>query len=205
MKTYRTLTLAAALAALAACSDSTGPSGNEGQLQFGYSGARNGSYSATGELVPSGSSAGFVKQSFAAAGSTTFSGDPVIILASYAPVTSQVGDQIELILPGRTGTFAFVEGCDANDCAEGFLGFSFDPDLGYDANGDYFTLVSGTVTITSVSGGRVRGTFSGTAVSDASGSARTLNVSGGSFDAPLGNGVGFDRLAATRARAQRAR
>jgi hypothetical protein len=61
--------------------------------------------------------------------------------------------------------------------------FDLDPDLVQDDGRDGFSFRAGTVTITSVSGGRLRGTFSGTAQGFYD--QRTITITGGSFDVPL--------------------
>ena len=200
MKTFRLIALAAALGSMAACKDSTGSdnNGNNGSLSFNYSGARSGSYQASGQYQSSGTS--FAKQSFAVGTNTVLFGTPVALIASYQPTTSSRGDEVILVLEGNahTGTYSRDFDCDAN-CAIGFVSYGIDPALDDDTSSDDFSFADGTVTVTSVSNGRMRGTFSGHMEDDET-SLRTVNVVSGSFDVPMvsSGSLGFNKMSAVR-------
>ncbi|HEX8906038.1 MAG TPA: hypothetical protein VF771_14415 [Longimicrobiaceae bacterium] len=184
----QTIRLAAALAAaaitLAACGDSTGNSeASPGSLSFSYTGARSGSYSATGAFRQTSDST-FAKQPFAVGARGAESGFTYISLLSYQPVTAEEGDMALFILPNVTSpaTFPLSASCETADCPFAALIFDTNPDASED-DSDLYLLESGSVNVTSVSSRRMRGTFSGTATElfgDAS-----ITVTNGSFDVPL--------------------
>ncbi len=198
---------------LAACSDeTTGPDDeglgiHEGEIRFTYSGAKSGTFSAKGAFE------------------VDEDGDPK--LQSFAFATEVEGDEFEselesvaflginLHLPKldvvagalgdlRKGTFS-PDSCAQEgvhpDCAA--LTFSIDIDvndfLDEEAELSAYLLTSGTVEVTSIAGGRIRGSFTGTAkllAPEDSGDIfvpnSDLTVSSGSFDLPLLKESDFD-------------
>ena len=194
--------LAGAAALLAACNDSTGGSGTTtaGSLGFSYSGARAGSYSVSGVYRPRGNS--FDKVPFAVGARSQQPGQTVLAVLSYQPVTSTTGHMVLLGLPGATtiGSYDLAdESCGttgSTDCPLALLVFDTNPDLEED-DSEVFTFVSGTLNVTSVSNGRVAGSFSGTAESffgDA-----VITVTNGTFDIPVrSSGVLANRAHAER-------
>jgi hypothetical protein len=187
--------LAGAVALLAACSDTTGGSGpGPGSLSFNYGGDRVGSYSASGTYRPRGSS--FDKVPFAVG--VRSSGSDLAVL-SYQPVTSTTGNMVLLAVPGVTGNGSYSlasDNCGSNDCPLALLVFDTNPDLEED-DSQVFAFSSGTLTVTSISGGRMTGTFSGTAETLFADSV--ITITNGSFDLPVRSGGTL----ATRAKAQR--
>ena len=177
--------LAAALAALtlAACGDGTGSDIASGSLAFTYSGARNGSYSASGTFERTSDST-FARQPFAVGargsdGATTFAS-----ILSYQPATSATGHLVLFSLPNVTApaTLTFDANCDAADCPVGGVIFDTNPDQSED-EADFYVFDSGTLEVTSVSSGRLRGTFSGTATEFFG--DRSITITHGTFDVPL--------------------
>lgn len=177
--------LAAAAMALSACGDGTGSSGGtaSGSLNFDYSGARSGSYRASGTFQRT-SDTTFAKQAFAVGARGTISGTTVIDLLSYQPGNAQTGNMVLIELPNATGpaTFSLDASCGTDDCPLAAIIFDTDPNASEDSSDLYF-FETGAVQVTSVSSGRIRGTFSGTAtefVGD-----QTITVTNGTFDVPL--------------------
>jgi hypothetical protein len=177
-------TLAAA-AALAGCKDSTGNDGpGSGSVSFTYTGARSGSYSASGEFERVGTSS-FVKKSFAAGVTLADPSGQYIGVLGYVPVTATTGNQAVLVLPTVTGgeTLTLDPTCESTTfCPLGLITFDLNPDAQVD-DSEGFLFSDGTVHVTSVANGRIKGTFSGTAV-DITGT-KTLTVTSGAFDVPL--------------------
>ncbi|MFL5384206.1 MAG: hypothetical protein ACJ8GN_16925 [Longimicrobiaceae bacterium] len=182
--------LGAALAAVTVvavgCKDTTGIAPpTAGSLAFSYTGAQSGSYSASG-LLTRHNDTSFVKQSFAAGLTLSNGGKAYVGLLSYAPVATATGDEVVLIFPsvGAGQTLTFTETCTATtpNCSLGLIAFDANPDLVNDGS-DTFFFTAGTIQVTSVSNGRITGTFSGTAA-DSLGT-RTITVTGGTFDVPL--------------------
>jgi hypothetical protein len=174
--------LAAATLALAACGDGTGSGVEPGSLSFTYTGARSGSYSATGTIRRT-SDTTFARQPFAVAAKASFQGASFVSLLSYQPVTDQTGHLVLFDLAGVTGPATFsLAPCDTPDCPFAAIAFDTDPNAGED-DSDLYVFDSGTLAVTSVSGGHLRGTFNGTAtllLGDA-----TITVANGTFDVPL--------------------
>ncbi|HSU12882.1 hypothetical protein [Longimicrobium sp.] len=175
--------LLAATISLAACGDSTGSSVDPGSLSFTYTGARSGSYSATGAIVRT-SDTTFAKQPFAVGAKGTLQGQTFVSILSYRPVTSSTGDMVLFDLANVTGptVLSLDAGCVADDCPFAGIAFDTDPDASEDES-DFYLFDSGTLSVTAVSGGRIRGTFSGTAT-EFFGDA-TITVTNGAFDVPL--------------------
>ncbi|HKP77083.1 MAG TPA: hypothetical protein VJT67_16245 [Longimicrobiaceae bacterium] len=181
-----TLALLAAAATLAGCKDSTGDGDGvgSGSVSFTYTGARSGTYSASGEFEKLGSGS-FVKKSFATGVNLNDANGNVIGILGYVPVTATTGHQAVLVLPPVTGgeTLEIDPTCEGTTfCPLGLISFNLNPDEQFD-DSEGFLFTGGTVHVTSVANGRLKGTFSGTAV-DVTGT-QTLTVTNGSFDVPL--------------------
>jgi len=195
--------LAGAVALLAACNDSTGSTRTDpGSLSFTYTGARSGSYSVTGRYEPRTSS--FAKQPFAVGARSTQVGEEAAALLSYLPVTSSTGHMLLMGLPGVTGTGTFTFdssacGDEPTVCPFALLLFDTNPDLEED-DSQVFSFSSGTVNVTSSTGGHLRGTFSGTAETFFGDSV--ITVTNGTFDVPVisPTALGLDRAAARSTR-----
>jgi len=175
--------LAAASLALAACGDGTGSSVEPGSLSFTYTGARSGSYSATG-IIRRTSDTTFAKQPFAVGAKGSLQGTSFVSVLSYRPVTAETGDMVLFDLANVTGptTLSLSSSCDADDCPFAAIVFDTDPNASEDES-DFYVFESGTLNVTSVSGNHLRGTFSGTAT-EFFGDA-TITVTNGTFDVPL--------------------
>jgi hypothetical protein len=185
----KTVLLAAALAAatvsLTGCRDSTGSDGTAtGSMTFSFAGARSGTFSTNGAFRDDSR---LDKNPFAAGrellDQTSQLGGLIEVMA-YAPVTESRGTWVFFLLPpvsaGQTLDLNCVDY--TTFCPSGLVVFNFDL-AGPTSDSDGFRIYSGTVKITSVSGGRLRGTFSGTA--QAYDDQRQITVAGGSFDVPL--------------------
>jgi len=183
--TNRVLTaLAAATLVLAGCGDSTGSNNQiaSGSLAFGYTGARSGSYSASGAIHAT--TTGFVKEPFAAGVKLNDSGTDFVGIVAYVPVTTSTGHEVLILFPKVAAgqSVSLSENCVSNSCPLAIVAFETDPDLEED-DSDPFFFTSGTLQVTSISGSRISGTFSGQA-EDFDGT-RTITVTGGTFDVPL--------------------
>jgi hypothetical protein len=197
------ITLAGALALLAACNDTTGNGGTDtGSLSFTYSGARAGTYSASGRFQARSTS--FAKQPFAIGARSSEAGVSEVAVLSYLPVTTSTGHMLLLGLPGNSGTGSYSfddSGCSGEDldCAFALLLFDTNPDLEED-DSQVFAFTTGTVNVTSNTSGHLRGTFSGTAETFFGDSV--ITVTNGSFDVPVlsGSALGLDRAAARSTR-----
>ncbi|HET7464941.1 MAG TPA: hypothetical protein VFJ82_27100 [Longimicrobium sp.] len=176
--------LAGAVALLAACGDSTGSNTatGAGSLSFTYSGARAGSYSASGEFQQNTTS--FVKQPFAVGVRSQQGGVSAISIVSYLPVTSTTGHLVLLGIPEPAGTGSVdLSGNTCTDlCPIALIAYDTNPDLDEDAS-QLFGFVTGVVNITSKSNGHLRGTFSGTAENFAGDSV--ITITNGQFDVPI--------------------
>lgn len=166
--------LVAALA-LAACGDPSGTSGGrQGRLRFDYTGATAGSFQV--EVSSQDTTPG---ASYALARTVPFGFE----IMSRADSATPSGLSVRLVTNQTTpGRYPFAPICDmlsAARCAAGRLQFPVNPANGVGAT---FLLVTGELTITSSSGGRVRGTFSGTAQRSA---ASEIQVQNGEFDVPV--------------------
>lgn len=188
----KTALLAAALAAatvsLTGCRDSTGSDATvTGRMTFSFAGARNGTFFANGALRRLEEPVS-VKRPFAAARKYVEQGSPlagVTVVMAYAPVTESKGIWVLFDLPDVTAGQTLDLSCPFYTafCPGGIVVFDVDRDLGPGNGEDGFSSYAGTMTITSVSGGRLRGTFSATA--QAYHDQRTITITGGSFDVPL--------------------
>jgi hypothetical protein len=185
MKTGLLAALAAATVVLAGCKDSTGSGGDiaSGSLAFGYAGARSGAFSTSGG-VRAQNGGGFTKEQFATGVRFTDPGGTSMGIIGYLPVTASTGHEVVFAFPGVTAgqSLVLTDNCTSGACALGVVVFDTDPDLEED-DSDPFFFTSGTLQVTSVSGSRITGTFSGTA-EDIEGT-RTITVSAGTFDVPL--------------------
>jgi len=102
----------------------------------------------------------------------------------YMPVTAATGHAVTLVFPSSAAgaTLDFSDNCSSVNCPVGIIDFDANPDLEED-NSDPFFITAGTIHISSVSGGRITGTFSGDA-EDYLGN-RFITITGGTFDVPL--------------------
>lgn len=193
--------LSAAAIALSACGDSTGSAVASGSLAFGYTGARSGSYSATGSFRRTSDST-FARQPFAVGARGTESGVSFVSLLAYQPVSTTTGDLVLFLLPNVTGptTLDLSPGCAAAECPLAAIVFDTDSQASQDES-EFYAFESGTLEVTSVSGGRMRGTFSGKATQFLGG--ESVTVAGGTFDVPLVSQgfLGASRAVATPLRA----
>lgn len=169
MRTQLSVLLAAT--ALAACGDPSGSSDDQhGLLRFDYTGAATGSYRAEAAAPDTTSGA-----AFAVARSVPFGFE----IASRA----EPGVRVRLVTnQTRPGRYPFASICDmlaASRCAAGRVQFPPDQTTGVGAT---YLLIAGELNITSSSGGRVRGTFSGTAQRSV---ASEIQVRNGEFDVPV--------------------
>ena len=181
---YLAVALAAATLAATGCGDSTGPKATgSGSLSLSYTGARSGTFSASGALEKAGASS-FVKQEFAAGVKLTDAAQNYVGVVAYVPVTSTTGHEVVLLFPSAAAgtTLDLTDTCVGTACPLGVVAFDTNPDLA-DDNADPFFFSTGTLHISTISGSRITGTFSGTA-EDFDGT-RTITVTNGSFDVPL--------------------
>lgn len=183
----RAAVLAGAVALLAACGDSTG-SGSKtatgpGSLSFTYSGARAGTFSASGELQQNSTS--FVKQPFAVGVRSRQGNVSAISIVSYLPVTSATGHMVLLGIPEISGTGNIdLSGDNCTSlCPVALLLYDTNPDLEEEDDSQLFGFVAGTVSVTSNSNGHLKGTFSGTAENFEGDSV--LTITNGAFDVPI--------------------
>lgn len=155
-------------------------------VSFTYSGDRSGSYTATGD-VPLSASRQPQHGTWAAA---LPQDDRNTSIAASRATTGTFADVFLIALHDVTapGTYALDPSCGLNtprDCAIGQFVFNFDyADSTQDSRPRYL-LVSGTVTVTRLDGGRIQGTFEvGGVRSDAPGGA-AISLTAGSFDVPV--------------------
>lgn len=174
--------LAVAALTLSGCGDSTGSGVKTGSLSFSYSGARSGSYNASGEYRPTATS--FARQPFAVGSKGVQNGVAFISVLSYQPVTTTTGHVVIMLLPTVTApaTLSLDASCDTDQCPLAGVVFDTDPDVAEDES-NLYVFDSGTLQVTSVSSGRITGTFSGTATEILSDSS--ITVTNGAFDVPL--------------------
>jgi hypothetical protein len=169
-----------AIAALVACSDSTAPNPLLGQLLFAYSGGIAGNFNASFAPLSAGQNE-FVSY---VAGQHDASDGMVYALASVSTGTNERNFAIVAISRTTPGDATINANCTGQFCA-GFLAI-----FGQNSSSGNFTqlceLTAGTVTITSLTATRVKGTFSGTGnCSGPTGTITSFTVTGGSFDAAL--------------------
>ena len=190
--TYRRILAIAPLLLLSACSDSTSPSaGVAGTVSFTYTGAGGGSFSSTGAITPTTSSATVHTMQWAVG--WTSSADNGTNVVANVPRAGGLADNA-IIMANRqtvgvgtidpacapTGTAScnevmLVLGAPANDAAPASMCF----------------LESGTITISSISSTSAVGTFagSGSCLSLSTGASSAFEVTNGSFNVPLITGV----------------
>lgn len=172
------------------------PPGREdaGFLSLTYSGDESGRFFAFGE--PSGVSGTTpTGERFAAARHYVLGSPPFQRLGTVITATDRSGaglvDLVHLQFPGplRTGTYVL------NSCGRGgpfcpVVNLVFDVDPSVDGGGEqarYYSLTNGTITIESIEGGRIVGTFQGTAVQSwpPEGAGLQIVISDGRFDVPV--------------------
>lgn len=167
------------LLALAACGrDGTGPTEASANLfRFDFTGATSGTYLAEGLPPEDGSIRGSYAVSYPGIGED-------FALYSFRATVAPRGDFFLLTAPPVPGTYK-VE-CDEVDRCFFLFGYmNLDASTrGHDAGEKRFVIQSGSVTVTTVTDGRVQGTFagSGITVDRPTGAVGTLVVSDGRFD-----------------------
>jgi hypothetical protein len=171
MKAHRLL-VGALLVAAAGCSDSNSPFGLNGSLSFSHTGATTGTFNASGSLLVLDPQAATW-----AAGARDDANQSIGIVANVAR-TSTTFDDIVIDFPQlTTGTVTVANGA--------AVAIAF----GQTTTGTaqwICGLTSGSVTVSSISGSRVRGSFSGAGTCLAStGGPVAFTVSNGDFDVPL--------------------
>lgn len=168
----RNLYAALAAVVLTACGDASGfIDDQQGLLRFDYTGALAGSYVAE---APAQDTAGTAPYALARTNPVGYE----IESRSASPMV-----RVDMVTDKRgIGVYEVQPICDVSDtrrCAAGAIEFPADPATGARQR---YLLVSGTVTITNASAGRIRGTFSGTARLNV---ARELQVQNGEFNIPV--------------------
>lgn len=187
------------LAALAACDGGgTGPVVPSGSASFRFSGGlptlfTGGSFSASGapELDASGRPG---VQAWAVAGSHPTNGPLVppgskLAVVAFSPRGGQ-GDLLVLTLPRVSGptSVQIDDHCAAVNCTRGLILLGVSPHAPHDGVRGACEFSTGTVQITSVSGGRVRGTFAATGwctVDLRTSPVYSITVPEGEFDVPI--------------------
>jgi hypothetical protein len=165
----RIMAVLTAALALAACDDTSGPSGSVplGTLSFNYDGAVSGTFQASGALeLEDGRAQG---GSFAAAGDNVFFPGQKLTLAAFSPAARNEPTFLALTIPAveAPASIAIDANCaDPNDCARALLFFGVGPDHPHedlDPKSEHLTceLESGTVQLLPASSDRIRGTVSG--------------------------------------------
>lgn len=152
-------------------------------LGFSFSGDRSGTYSVTGE-VPLDASRRPQYGTWAAA----LPQDTVNLQVAAARAgTGRLADVFLIVLHrvSAPGTYTLSASCTEStptSCARGLLAFGYNWDSRNPPPEAQYDLAAGTITVTSVSADRVRGTFevSGPRVSTAGGA--TISLTSGSFD-----------------------
>jgi hypothetical protein len=169
-----------ALIAGLSCSDSSGPT-NMGTLTFTYTGAGGGTYSASGP-APAADGNPPTATSWAVGGVNAANAHATV--GGSTPRTAGLIDFAVLTFDRATvGSVEIDPGCNWDDdvCAAMILFLNFQ------SNGDqadfYCGLTAGTLVITEISGGRIKGTFSGTGeCSDGVNAPTAFTVTNGTFD-----------------------
>ena len=166
-----------------ACSDSSGPD-LRGSVAFTYTGAGGGSFSAAGN-APSLTTAPPTGTSWAVAYVQT--GESYVV--GSTPRSGGLVDLAILRLERTTpGSESIDPACDIDggvSCSGMQLSLNFN---GNGDTGDFFCgLTSGTIVLTEVSSGRVKGTFSGSGdcLPGTGGASSAFSVSDGTFDVAL--------------------
>jgi hypothetical protein len=174
MKTSRML-VAALLVVAAGCGDGTGPFGINGTLSFSHSGATTGTFNASGSVLVINPDAATW-----AAGARDEATQSIAIAANVAQSGSTF-DNVVIDFPQvDAGTVAIGAGANNANVAISF-------DMTASGSAAWVCgLTSGSVVVSSVSGSRVRGSFSGSGTCLPNGGAPVaFAVSNGSFDVPL--------------------
>jgi hypothetical protein len=164
--------LAVLLAIAAGCGDGTGLGSLHGSVSFSHSGATTGTFSASGSILEEDPQTGTW-----AAGARD-DANQLIAIAANVGRSSNTFDDIVVDFPQvTTGTVTIANG------ARVVISF------GQTQSGTatwFCELTSGSVVMTSLSGGRARGTFSGNgSCLPATGGPVAFTVTNGSFDVPL--------------------
>jgi hypothetical protein len=173
----------AAIALFAGCKDSSGPSGSAGSMDFAFTGAVNGNFTASGALP---SSAGSQTTSQWAAGEVV-QVDATLYLAASSPRTSTSRDFVGVIIPRTTAGSVTIDfpGC-TTDCADVVVLLG-ENNSGAGSPLQTCYLSTGTITIAEITASRVDGTFSGSGECFAAGTGTStaFTISNGTFDVPL--------------------
>jgi hypothetical protein len=172
-----------ALLGVLSCKDSSGPN-TLGSLSFSFTGGGGGTYSASG-AAPSFSAPPPTATSWA----TGFVDGAETFIAASRPRSGVLVDLVLLRFGlTTTGTETIDPACniDGTPACNGM-----DLSLNFNGNGDtadfFCSLTSGTIVVTSVSGGRAQGTFSGNGQCQpgTGGAPSAFSVSNGTFDVAL--------------------
>lgn len=181
--------LAATCAIILACDSdsSTEPSGDLiGSVKFTYSGAGlNGAFDARGGLkngMPTSSSAAY------GIVSEEDGGEAIGIFASaLGPDKSYFDSFWALLSEQTTGTYSVGLNCQPSPgtkrCA--YIEVEFDTPMEGEDEGAIFTLISGELTVTSVDGKRLKGTFTGTGLDEWGDGTAQVTITNGTFDVPV--------------------
>jgi len=169
---------------LAACGDSTGSGGlaaDEGLVTFSYSGTVGGRFSARGGARPASSSTVEYAEARRQPGYLeVWAGDPL-------PNGHLDGLRLTAYFDPAPGTYPMCSGITpaVGPCVEVLVFINLDPGGSGVKPGEYVFAVasSGSVTIEELSGGRVRGTFSGNVMGSSVFGA--IEVTSGRFDVPI--------------------
>ncbi len=166
-----------AVATLPAGCDETGngPAGIRG-LAFSFSGDLSGSYLAAGTPVVGGDGQPEFGSWAIAAEADSLGG---LVLAAFRPSEDLKGDLFVLQLtPLGLGTFT---PCEPNADCHGRVFFGYQSGL-FD---HYFEIVSGSVTVTEIAAGRLRGSFQFIARDEGGTGPQVITVDDGEFDVPF--------------------
>jgi hypothetical protein len=182
------------LALQVGCDSSTGPDDSGvGSLSFTYTGAINGSFQASGEMdLDSPDLPEFTT------GATAAVQEDLLSLFAFRTRTAPRGDFFVLLLGQvtTTGTFDLNPlGCAQQNISQCRIGVfvpnlnpsEFDDVLDLDMIEEQaYVLAIGSVTVTSISNTRIRGTFQGIAFRGTDPSiGNMLNINNGTFDMPI--------------------
>ncbi|HEU4558470.1 MAG TPA: hypothetical protein VFS20_11495 [Longimicrobium sp.] len=184
MKSRKLVLALALLGALGAGGCDGGPNlppvdGSEGAARFTYSGARSGSFTAAGVPDPTSTSYAYARPSS--------SGWMDVTTTWVRSNGSRIRLSFAFPTPTRPTTVEFDwSECPADGfCPGGIVIFTPPPPSITDESGeDVFSFARGTIRITSVEGGRIRGIFSGRGNRQTAGGG-TLMLSDGAFDVPI--------------------
>jgi hypothetical protein len=161
-----------------ACGDATAPAPLDG-LAFSYAGGLTGTFSAGGEFDSTGTRPW--------AGAWRVDGAPFIVIAGVSPRSGTTHDVVALILPRTTpGTSTIANVCPPDGCADFFATFGRENAGGGNGFLHGCHIVSGSVTIATITDTRVTGSFTGTGACFSNTDAESsFSVTGGAFDLPL--------------------